>query len=135
MTKTLLAHITFVRFLVRVRTHVYGQFGWTSKHLLAHIALVLRSLSLRSFPKSSFFFSYLFVHFIIFIIFFFIIIVISSSSSSTTTKTSSSSSGGICKHNTGSSSSSSSSSSSPFNHRLHVHRALRMWILSSRHSV
>ena len=60
-TKSFLAHITFVRFLVRVNTHVYGQEGWSVKHLLANAALVLRSLSLRSFPKISFFFLYLFV--------------------------------------------------------------------------
>ena len=77
-TKTLLAHIALVRFLVRVNTHVAlsnhqnnekfyrthhihtvsrsreyarvsGQVGWILKHLLANIALVLRSLPLHSF--------------------------------------------------------------------------------------
>ena len=61
LTKSLLAHITFIRFLVRVRTHVYGQLGWTSKHLLANIALVLlRPLSLLSLTRARFF-SYLLV--------------------------------------------------------------------------
>ena len=60
-TKTLLAHIALVRFLVRVRTHVYGQLGWISKHLLANIALVLLGfLSLHSFSRRRrHFFSYL----------------------------------------------------------------------------
>jgi hypothetical protein len=60
-TKTLLAHITFVRPLVRVNTHVDFQTTRSSKTLLAHIALVLRPLSLRFFPNNttiSFFFSY-----------------------------------------------------------------------------
>ena len=48
-TKSFIANSTFVRFLVRVRTHVSGQIGLTSKHLPAHIALVLPSLSLHSF--------------------------------------------------------------------------------------
>ena len=59
-TKTLLAHITLVRFLVRVNTHVVFQITRLTKSLLAHIALVLRSLSLHSFLiKNRFFFSYL----------------------------------------------------------------------------
>ena len=59
-TKTLLAHITFIRLLVRVRTHVYGQLGWISKHLLANIALVLLGfLSLHSFSRRRHFFSQL----------------------------------------------------------------------------
>ena len=59
-SKTLLAHIALVRFLVRVRTHVYSQDGWILKHLLAHIALVLGPLPLRSFlNKIRFFFLYL----------------------------------------------------------------------------
>ena len=59
MTKTLLAHITFKRFLVRVNTHVSSQMRWRLKHLLANIALV-PSLPLRSFlNKSRFFFLYL----------------------------------------------------------------------------
>jgi len=63
LTKTLLAHIAFVRSLVRVRTHMSGQIGWCSKHLLANTALVLlRSLPLRSFLfKSRFFFLYLMI--------------------------------------------------------------------------
>ena len=60
LTKSLLAHVTFVRFLVRVNTHVSGQIGLTSKHLLANIALVPPSLSLHSFlNKSRFLFSHL----------------------------------------------------------------------------
>ena len=39
-SKTLLAHITFVRFLVRVNTHVSFQTTRCSKTLLAHIAFV-----------------------------------------------------------------------------------------------
>ena len=42
-TKTLLAHITFVRFLVRVNTHVAFQSTRFTKTLLAHITFV-RSL-------------------------------------------------------------------------------------------
>ena len=58
--KTHLAHIALVRFLVRVNTHMYGQCRWIWKHLLAHIALVLRSFPLHSFLfKSRFFFLYL----------------------------------------------------------------------------
>ena len=61
MTKTLLAHITFVRFLFRVNTHMYGQFRCANKHLLANIALVLlRPLSLPSLTRARFF-SYLLV--------------------------------------------------------------------------
>jgi len=72
-----------------VNTHMYGQLGWTNKHLLANIAfMLLRSLSLRSFPNSHLFFSYLFVHLIIIII------------------------RGILKHNTRSSSSSRNSRAS-----------------------
>ena len=40
ITKTLLAHITFVRFLVRVNTHVVFQSTRFTKTLLAHITLV-----------------------------------------------------------------------------------------------
>ena len=40
ITKTLLAHITFVRFLVRVNTHVAFQSTRFTKTLLAHIAFV-----------------------------------------------------------------------------------------------
>ena len=59
-TKTLLAYITFVRSLVRVNTHVFCQTGWSIKHLPANIALVLCSLPLHSFLfKSRFFFLYL----------------------------------------------------------------------------
>ena len=39
-SKTLFAHITFVRFLVRVNTHVFLQTISSSKTHLAHIALV-----------------------------------------------------------------------------------------------
>ena len=61
LSKTLLAHIAFVRFLFHVRTHVSGQVGWISKHLLAHPALV-PSLPLRSFSnKTSFLFSHLMI--------------------------------------------------------------------------
>jgi hypothetical protein len=35
---------------------MYGQFGWTKKHLPAHIALVLPSLPLHSFSSNSSFF-------------------------------------------------------------------------------
>jgi hypothetical protein len=43
---------------------MYGQFGWTKKHLLANTALVLPSLSLHSFSKnSSFFFPHLMILF------------------------------------------------------------------------
>ena len=60
-SKTLLAHITFVRFLFRVNTHMYGQFRCANKHLLANIALVLlRPLSLPSLTRARFF-SYLLV--------------------------------------------------------------------------
>ena len=48
ITKTLLAHITLVRFLDRVNAHASNQTGWFCKHLLA-----LPSLSLRSFSKRS----------------------------------------------------------------------------------
>jgi hypothetical protein len=58
LTKLHLAHIAFVRFLVRVNTHVYGQEGWASKHLLANIALV-PSLPLPSLRRSRHFFSHL----------------------------------------------------------------------------
>ena len=58
-TKTLLAHIAFIRSLVRMNTHMYGQLGWCYKHLLANIALVLPSLSLPSFRRRRLFFSYL----------------------------------------------------------------------------
>ena len=64
-TKALLANTTFVRFLVRVSTHVYSQFRCAHKHLLTNTALVLPSLSLRSFSNSHLFFSYLFVHLIL----------------------------------------------------------------------
>ena len=59
LSKTFLAHITFVRFLFRVSTHVFDQLGWTIKHLLANIALVLPSLSLPSLRRSRLFFSHL----------------------------------------------------------------------------
>ena len=39
-TKTLLAHITFVRFLVRVRTHVLCQTTRITKSFITKIALV-----------------------------------------------------------------------------------------------
>ena len=56
LTKSFITNITFVRFLVRVRTHVSGQIGLTSKHLLANIALVLlRPLSLLSLTRARFF--------------------------------------------------------------------------------
>ena len=38
LSKTLLAHITFIRFLVRVNTHVNFQIASLSKTLLTHIA-------------------------------------------------------------------------------------------------
>jgi len=53
-----------------VSTHVNFQITRLTKSFITNIALV-RSLSLRSFPKSSFFFSYLFVHRIFFFFFFF----------------------------------------------------------------
>ena len=61
LIKSLLAHITFVRSLVRVNTHVVFQMTRCTKTLLAHIALVsLRSLPLHSFLiNSRFFFSHL----------------------------------------------------------------------------
>ena len=109
LSKTLLAHITFIRFLVRVSTHVSGQIGWISKHLLANIALV-RSLPLPSLRRRLFF-SYLLLldfkndfilvrnlqtqHRFFFFHFFFFI------------------------------------SRPPLQNRPRVHRALRMWILSS----
>ena len=80
-TKTLLAHITFVRFLVRVNAHVHGQVGWIFKHLLANIALVLPSLSLPSLRRSLFFSQLLilllndFIKSDIFLIIFLIIII------------------------------------------------------------
>ena len=60
-TKSFIAKITFIRPLVRVNTHVSFQITRLTKSFLAHIALVLlRSLSLRSFlNKSRFFFLYL----------------------------------------------------------------------------
>ena len=60
VTKTLLAYITF-GFLLRVNTHVSLQMTRCTKTLLAHIALVsLRSLPLHSFLiNSRFFFSHL----------------------------------------------------------------------------
>ena len=39
-SKTFLAHITFIRFLVRVNTHVVCQMTRLSKTLLAHIAFI-----------------------------------------------------------------------------------------------
>jgi len=95
-----------------VNTHVSGHVGWISKHLLANIALVLRSLPLRSFlNKSRFFFLYLLTRleiillvrnpqtqhqrFFFFLHFFFF--------------------------------------SRNLQNRLYVHRAFRMWILSSSH--
>ena len=64
LSKTLLAHITLVRFLVRVSTHVVSQTISSTKTLLAHIALVLPSLPLHSFSKnSSFFFPHLMILF------------------------------------------------------------------------
>ena len=61
LTKSFIAHIAFIRFLVRVNTHVVFQSTRVTKTLLAHIALVLlRSLPLHSFLiNSRFFFSYL----------------------------------------------------------------------------
>ena len=61
MTKSFIAHIALVRFLVRVNTHVDFQMTILTISLLANIALVLlRSLPLRSFLiKSRFFFLYL----------------------------------------------------------------------------
>ena len=63
VTKTLLAYITLVRFLVRVNTLVVFQMTRCTKMLLAHIALVLlRSLPLHSFlNKSRFFVLYLLI--------------------------------------------------------------------------
>jgi len=47
-----------------VNTHMYGQEGCISKHLLANIALVLPSLPLHSFSNnSSFFFPHLMILF------------------------------------------------------------------------
>ena len=112
LTKLHLAHIAFVRFLVRVNTHMHGQFRWISKHLLAHIALVLRSLPLHSFLKRRFFFLYLLIRLEIIILvrnpqtqhqrFFFLHFFFFS------------------RH---------------LQNRPRVHRALRMWILSSAHDV
>ena len=61
VTKTLLAYIALVRFLLRVNTHVVFQSTRCTETLLAHIALVsLRSLPLHSFLSNSrFFFSHL----------------------------------------------------------------------------
>jgi hypothetical protein len=61
VTKTLLAYIALVRFLLRVNTHVVFQSTRCTETLLAHIALVsLRSLPLHSFLiNSRFFFSHL----------------------------------------------------------------------------
>ena len=61
VTKTLLAYIALVRFLLRVNTHVVFQSTRCTETLLAHIALVsLRSLPLHSFLIiSRFFFSHL----------------------------------------------------------------------------
>ena len=60
VTKAHLAHVAFVRFLVRVNTHMSRQLGWCYKHLLANIALVLLpSLSLPSLRRRRLFFSYL----------------------------------------------------------------------------
>ena len=68
LTKTLPANITFVRFLVRVSTHASGQTGWISKHLVAHVALV-PYLSLRSFPNSYLFFSFFYSLFFVFFLY------------------------------------------------------------------
>ena len=62
LTKTSPAHITFIRFLVRVNTHVSGQIVWCSKHLLANLALVLLRPLFSSLPlRRARFFSYLIV--------------------------------------------------------------------------
>ena len=113
-TKLHLAHITLVRFLVRVNTHVCSQMWLRLKHLLANIALV-PSLPLRSFlDKIRFFFLYLMMirleiillvrnpqtqhqRFFFFLHFFF-----------------------FSRH---------------LQNRPRVHRAFRMWILSSSHSI
>ncbi len=116
LTKLHLAYITFVRFLVCVNTHVPFQTTRRSKTLLANIALVLRSLPLRSFLiKSRFFFLYLMMicfeiilllrnpqtqhqRFFFLLHFFFF----------------------ISRH---------------LQNRPRVHRAFRMWILSSSHGI
>ena len=116
--KTLLAHIALVRFLVRVNTHVKFQTTRSTKTLLAHIALVLRSLSLRSFLfKSRFLFLFLMMICLEIIIlvrnlqtqrqrfFFFHFFFISHIQT---------------RH---------------LQNRPRVHRALRMWILSSSHGI
>ena len=118
LTKTFLAHITFMRFLVRVNTHVSFQTTRLSKTLLAHITFVLRSLSLRSFLfKSRFFFLFLMMICLEIIIlvrnlqtqhqrfFFFHFFFISHIQT---------------RH---------------LQNRPRVHRALRMWILSSSHGI
>ena len=53
LTETLLAHFTLVRFLVRVNAHVDFQRIRITKTILAHIALVLPSLSLHSFRSGN----------------------------------------------------------------------------------
>ena len=53
MTKLHLAHFTLIRFLVRVNAHVGFQRIRITKTLLAHIALVLPSLSLHSFRSGN----------------------------------------------------------------------------------
>ena len=52
-TKLHLAHFTLIRFLVRVNAHVDFQRIRITKTLLAHIALVLPSLSLHSFRSGN----------------------------------------------------------------------------------
>ena len=59
-TKTFLAHTTFIRFLLRVSTHVYGQCRWYSEHLLANLAKIKHSPRLRVLLiRRARFFSYL----------------------------------------------------------------------------
>ena len=109
VTKTLLAYITLVRFLVRVNTLVVFQMTRCTKTLLAHIALVLlRSLPLHSFLiNSRFFFLYLMM------IHLEIILLLRNPRAH--------------KHHR--------FFSLTLQNRPRVHRAFRMWILSSSHSL
>ena len=142
-SKTVLTHITFVRFLVRVNTHVSCQMTRITKSFLAHIALVrslvrvnthvdfqsirittshlanialvlLRSLSLRSsLFKSRFFFLYLMIRLEI-------IILVRNPQT---------------QHSFFSLSFFSLLCGTRNHHRLYVYRAFRMFILSSRHLI
>ena len=114
ITKSFIAHIALVRSLVRVNTHVDFQNIGITTSLLANTALVLRSLPLRSFLfKSRFFFLYLMIRLEI-------IILIRNPQT---------------QHSFFSLSFFSLLCGTRNHHRLYVYRAFRMFILSSRHLI